>query len=112
MSGDAWAALEFDPLAEGPHRETVRYRGVTLRLGDRVLLAPRGRADIFDMVLAGRTATIEAIEVDYEDHVHLAVLVDDDPGRDLGVIRQPGHRFFFALDDVEPLGEPGLEEPS
>ena len=29
--------------------------------------------------------------------------VDDDPGRDLGERRQPGHRFFFAPDEVEPL---------
>jgi hypothetical protein len=112
MSTDVWAQLEFDPLAEGPHRETVQHRGATLRLGDRVLLAPRGRADIFDMVLAGRTATIASIEVDYEDNVHLAVLVDDDPGRDLGAIRQPGHRFFFTLEDVEPVGERDPGEPA
>ena len=30
--------------------------------------------------------------------------VDDDPGRDLGERRQPGHRFFFSPDEVEPLG--------
>lgn len=112
MSGDAWAMLDFDQLAGGPHRESVVFGGVTLRLGDRVRLTPRGRADIFDMALAGRTATIESIEVDYEDNIHLAVLVDDDPGRDLGALRQPGHRFFFALDDVEPVGSGGHKDPS
>jgi len=35
------------------------------------------------------------------------VVVEDDPGRDLGERRQPGHRFFFAPEEVEPL----LEEP-
>jgi hypothetical protein len=29
--------------------------------------------------------------------------VDDDPGRDLGALRQPGHRFFFRPEEVEPL---------
>ena len=29
--------------------------------------------------------------------------VDDDPGRDLGALGQPGHRFFFAPEEVEPL---------
>lgn len=33
----------------------------------------------------------------------MCVVLDDDPGRDLGMLRQPGHRFFFDLDEVEPL---------
>jgi hypothetical protein len=28
----------------------------------------------------------------------------DDPGRDFGLDRMPGHRFFFAPDEVEKLG--------
>ena len=42
-----------------------------------------------------------SIERDYEDIIHVALLVDDDPGKDLGALRQPGHRFFFGLDDIE-----------
>jgi hydrogenase maturation protease len=38
--------------------------------------------------------------------VQLAVVLEDDPGRDLGVARQPGHRFFFAPDEVELVGPP------
>jgi hypothetical protein len=30
-------------------------------------------------------------------------VVDDDPGRDLGMLRQPGHRFFFSPSEVEPI---------
>src|SRR5204863_146800 len=41
---------------------------------------------------------------DMEDNVQLTVVADDDPGRDLGERRMPGHRFFFAPDEVEPLG--------
>ena len=52
-------------------------------------------------------ATIESIEQDFEDKVYLAVTVDDDPGTDLGLLRQPGHRFFFSPDEVEPLGASG-----
>ena len=29
--------------------------------------------------------------------------VEDDPGRDLGMLRQPGHRFFFGPEEVEPI---------
>jgi hypothetical protein len=60
---------------------------------------------VFDLALAGRTATIESIEQDFEDHLHVAVTVDDDPGRDFGLARQPGHRFFFKPDEIEPLHE-------
>lgn len=82
---------------------TVTVRGVTLRSGDRVRLRPRGSADIMDMALAGKTAIIASIEQDFEDRIHVAVLVDDDPGRDLGASGQPGHRFFFSPEEVEPL---------
>jgi len=30
-------------------------------------------------------------------------VADDDPGRDIGIMRQPGHRFFFDPEEVEPL---------
>lgn len=71
--------------------------------GDRVLLKPRAGGDVFDLALAGKSAVIEAIEEDYEGKVHLAVVVDDDPGRDLGMLRQPGHRFFFSVEEVEKI---------
>ena len=44
----------------------------------------------------GRLAIIEAIEQDYEGKIQVAVVLDDDPGKDLGMLRQPGHRFFFS----------------
>jgi hypothetical protein len=69
-----------------------------------VRLRPLGRADILDVALEGKTAVVEAIEQDFEDRVYLAVLVEDDPGRDLGELRQPGHRFFFGVEEVEWLG--------
>jgi hypothetical protein len=60
------------------------------------------------MALAGKIAVIEAIEQDFEDRVQLAVVLDDDPGREFGMMRQPGHRFFFSPDEIEPVlkGEP------
>jgi hypothetical protein len=70
--------------------------------GDRVRLKPR-QNDVMDLALRGRAATIVSVEEDFEDRVHLAVVVDDDPGKDLGVAGMPGHRFFFAPDEVEPL---------
>jgi hypothetical protein len=71
------------------------------REGDRVRLHPRKKADIFDIALDGKIAIVESVERDFENNVHLAVTVEDDPGREFGVARQIGHRFFFGLEEVE-----------
>ncbi|HEY8212367.1 MAG TPA: hypothetical protein VIG99_33015 [Myxococcaceae bacterium] len=71
--------------------------------GDKVRLRPRERADIMDLALAGKVATVVAVEVDFDDRTHLAVTVDDDPGQDLGRAGLPGHRFYFGVHEVEPL---------
>jgi hydrogenase maturation protease len=92
---------------ERPGPDVVAVPGAELRAGSRVRLRPRPGGDVFDVVLAGRTAVIEAIEEDLEGRVTLAVVVEDDPGRDLGMARQPGHRFFFAPEEVEVLGAAG-----
>ena len=73
------------------------------RPGDRVRLRPRGRADAFDVLLAGKTATVLSVEEDFEGVRYLAVTVDDDPGKDFGAGGQIGHRFFYRPDEVEPL---------
>jgi hypothetical protein len=85
--------------------EVVELNGAQLRAGDRVKIRPKSRADIMDIALEGKIATIEAIEEDAEKRVHLALVLDDDPGKDLGLMRQPGHRFFYTLDEVEALGK-------
>ena len=95
---DSW-----DPEADRRRVECVHVGPAEIRAGDRVRLCPRGRADILDLALAGKSATVEAIEQDYDGQVYLAVTVDDDPGKDLGLLRQPGHRFFFQPEEVEPL---------
>jgi hypothetical protein len=93
----------WDPEADRRRLECIHVGPAEIRRGDRVRLRPRGRADILDLALAGKTATVEAIEEDYDGRVYLAVTVDEDPGRDLGKLRQPGHRFFFQPGEVEPL---------
>lgn len=74
-----------------------------LEVGDKVRLRPRRGADILDIALQGKVATVEAIERDFEGRAHVAVVLEDDPGRDLGMMRQPGHRFFFGIEEVERL---------
>jgi hypothetical protein len=86
---------------------SVTIFGIQVKPGDRVRLWPEKSADILDMAMKGKVAIIEAIERDYDDQVHLAVVLEDDPGRDLGMMRQPGHRFFFSPEEVEPLARNG-----
>jgi hypothetical protein len=92
-----------NPFEERPPIDRVRIDGVEYRLGGRVRIRPAETMDILDMALRGKTGTIAAIEQDFEDHFHLALTVDDDPGKDLGQAGLPGHRFFYRPADVEPL---------
>jgi hydrogenase maturation protease len=96
MSLEAWHELE------GPAPKSVTVAGVELRRGSRVRLHPIDRRDVFAAALDGRTAVVEGIEELIGGGIQLAVSPDDDPGRDLGPAR-PGHRFFFAPQEVEPL---------
>ncbi|GIG87976.1 hydrogenase maturation protease [Plantactinospora endophytica] len=99
MSGtDFWTRME----SRGP--DSVVVAGSTVRAGSRVRLRPRGSADIFDLALGGRVAVVRSVEQDEAGELHLAVTLEDDPGSDLGDARLPGHRFFYGLADVEPLG--------
>lgn len=83
--------------------ETVLADGRELRTGGKVRIRPKNRADAMDMMLSGKIAIIEAIEQDAEDRVHLALVLEDDPGKDLGMARQPGHRFFYLVEEVESV---------
>ena len=99
---------EWQLLEETTPLECLSVCGVNLRRGDRVRLRPRAGGDVLDLALTDQTATIESIEQDYEGKVHLAVVLVNDPGRDLGLLRQPGHRFFFSPEEVQPAGSEGV----
>jgi len=100
-------AAPWDALDPRPRLAYVCVGGVDLRVGAHVRLRPRAGGDIMDIALGGKIATIESIERDFEDRVHVAVIVDDDPGREFGLERMPGHRFFFSPEEVEPVAREG-----
>jgi hypothetical protein len=104
--------VDFFREQEGrPELQSLVVGGVELKKGSRVLLWPRSGGDIMDIALAGKVAFIEAIEQDYEDRIHIAVTLEDDPGRDLGGDRILGHRFFFSPEEVVPLDLENTHEP-
>ena len=94
---------EWQRLEEKTPVDHVEISGVQVKAGSRVRLKPRPGGDVMDIALEGQTATIECIEQDYEGKQHVCVVLDNDPGKDLGMLRQPGHRFFFDAEEVEPL---------
>ena len=94
---------EWQLLEDKTPVDHLEIAGVEVGTGSRVRLRPRKGADVMDIALAGQTATIECVEQDYEGKHHVCVVLDNDPGKDMGFMRQPGHRFFFDAEEVEPL---------
>ena len=88
-----------------PELAFLHVAGCDLKIGDRVRLRPKSGADIMDIVLKDEVAIIEAIERDFEDKVHVAVVLESDPGREFGLDRIPGHRFFFSPDELEVMAK-------
>jgi hydrogenase maturation protease len=96
---------EWQLLEDKTPVESLEIQGVRVRRGNRVKLRPSAGGDVFDLALDGKIAAVESIEQDYEGKLHVCVVVEDDPGRDIGLMRQPGHRFFFAPSEVEPVAD-------
>jgi hypothetical protein len=99
-AADPWRAIDAKPQLA-----FLRVHGADLKIGDRVRLSPKAGADIMDIVLKDEVAVIEAIERDFEDKIHVAVVLENDPGREFGLDRMPGHRFFFSPDEIEAVSE-------
>lgn len=96
-AGPGWDALA------GRAPRTVEVDGVHVGRGSLVRLRPGDRGDLLDRALAGRTAVVESLLQSVEGDLQLAVVLEDDPGRDLGIQRQPAHRFFFSTTEVDPI---------
>jgi hypothetical protein len=90
-----------------PSTDAVYVNGVRVARGSRVVLRPGARrADAQDMFLNGRDAVVEAVLIDVDDNVYVAVTLADDPAGDL--LRSHGRFLYFAPDEVEP-SEAGSE---
>ncbi|MDB5041385.1 MAG: hypothetical protein JWN27_2111 [Candidatus Eremiobacteraeota bacterium] len=94
-----------DPFAtiDVPALDCVFVDGTKVANGSAVRLHPKRRADVWDMFLEGRSATVRAIHQDVEDVLYVAVTVDDDPASDMH--EWYGRSLFFSPDEIEPLGD-------
>ena len=103
----------WDPGADSsvsPESDHVVISGVPVARGSKVIMRPGSRrADVQDLFLAGREATVEAVLFDVDGQVHVAVSPDGDPLAD--VQRIHGRFLYFAPDEIEPA-EPGRESHS
>jgi hypothetical protein len=95
--------MDWPLLEERVPLESVDVAGVKVGPGSRVRLHPHQGGDIFDLALRGLIALVERLEEDCEGRRHVAVVIEDDPERDLGMLREPGYRFFFSPEEIEPL---------
>ena len=74
--------------------------GILYSKGDKVKLnLGKRRSDTSDIFLNGKIATIEVIHTDYDDNIHFAVTIDDDPGKDL--LRELGMYLYFSPEEIE-----------
>ena len=74
--------------------------GILYSKGDKVKLnLGKRRSDSSDIFLNGKIATIEVIHTDYDDNIHVAVTIDDDPGQDLQ--RDLGMYLYFSPEEIE-----------
>ena len=98
---------EIEPAEPGhpnPGESEVPTARGTVRKGGKVIIRPKpGGRDIYDTLLAGRTATVERIYFDYDDQIHVGVTVDGDASQEL--FRETGRYIFFKGDEVEPVNE-------
>lgn len=94
---DGWEQLR------APSPKTVTVAGLKVGRGSRVVLHPRTGGDVLDQAVDGKLGVIDGVHQDMEGAFQLSVVLEDDPGRDLGEMRQPGHRFFFSPEEIEPL---------
>ncbi len=67
-----------------------------------VRVQPKREANILDVVLKDKVAIIPVVKRDRGKHSHVAITLSDKPGRDVGLDRLLGHRFF-ARDEIELL---------
>lgn len=74
-------------------------------VGKKVILKPKKGRDAFDVFLKDKIGIVESVETDFEDRVYVAVVLEDDEGKDLGFEKKIAHRFFFEPSELEIIAK-------
>lgn len=69
--------------------------------GWHVRVRPKGRADVWDDIVDGKTARVVDVKTDVDGKRYVGVLFDDDPASEMH--QWYGRSFFYGVDEVEPL---------
>ena len=86
------------PALTGDEQITVGEN--TFVKGGKVKLNPGDGGDPYDLMVRGRTATIERILHDVDGRLYFAVTVDGDPGQDL--LRDTNRFLYFFSEEILP----------
>ena len=87
----------------GPGDRLGAGRGLRRRPGQRAsCCAPAAATDAQDRFLAGMRATVQAVVHDVDGEVHVAVSVDERPGR-RSCSSRTGRFRYFRPDELEPV---------
>lgn len=70
-------------------------------IGKKVMLKPKKGRDVFDMFLKDKIGIVESVEVDFENRIYLAIVLEEDEGKDFGFAKKTAHRFFFEPCEIE-----------
>lgn len=86
----------------GKRETTIEIKGRTIGKGSKVRLnLSASHADVFDIFLDRKIATVEGIYSDYEKRLYVAVSLDDDPGREMCQEFGQERNFFFFPEELE-----------
>ena len=92
----------WDPTADAavdPFSDSVLVEGKAVAKGTPVRLRPSRRADAHDLFYRDQEATVAGVFRDVDGTVQVAVVLDDDPGRD--ELLWQGRYLFFHPDEIE-----------
>ncbi|MDY7086090.1 MAG: hypothetical protein SYR96_13390 [Actinomycetota bacterium] len=97
-----------EDVAVEPDDDAVVIAGVRVAKGSLVRVHPSRRADAQDLFFADQIARVAKVITDFDDNVHVAVVLVDDPAADLH--DWYGRYFYFAPDELQPVAGPAPGE--
>lgn len=84
-----------------PGDERLRIGEAIVERGSRVRVHPKGRTDVFDSFVEGKSARVTAVHTDFDGQRYVGVVFDDDPASEIH--EWYGRSYIYTAAEVEPL---------